>query len=1022
MPFLKGNDKEAARIHENYQKTNDQKAFLRAARDFLRGGSTASSSTSNNSIQHSEAINRPTSIPSNPFSDPTPTAESAAVQVNQSPAEFVTPSGVAPPNKEDSAIDMSSIERGLGELISDEPVVSISGTSIWGSSSSASGAGSSSAWPLSSAIDQAISTKQTLLEEAITPKKQDPPSTKIQSESKAKKEIPQPKRLWCHFEEQPGRLFVNGCSGENPNMSLYFGPRDEMTAQWIIPINYLREYASSKAMSSETSLDQLLSGLVVGLFRRGCTENGSQASIISKSVTGDHNRSFKFWKDASTGTIRGEVPFFSPRTPGCVLFRLYWENDPLYTLAMGPAILVRSEERDFESSIRFVLSNFKGKKANPTSLSSLNSLAAILETPLTRPNESASRAAWGCIQEARKVIEACADEYLKTSERLLILEGEVEHLKKQVEEEDTRSGDNSYPESDGQSHDKTEEATTPSDKLREKLRSLMSGRASCERKWRDSQLSFAGILKAIVTNRSISVLLRREMLVKLRLEYELWCPLCEEFAKLSDDHHVWYEPIRKLPASVTGAHFAAFAEARTKMQISNLGFDPNTVELGDILYLTDKSTGGKSVNTGAVSVFNNLSTAMGQYFQDVFVNENEVGQKRELIRQKTEAIVESCKAFPVGTKVAVFGSSANGFGSPNSDIDMCLQIPGSMSLSEDAGSEAMAKLAEKLGESGMEDVDISRLNARIPIIMYHCPDPLSTNSSSAEALECDLSMQNPLAVLNTSLLRAYAEITPVTRVLACIIKRWAKARDINSPARHTLSSYGYIIMLLHFLTIHERSGNGLVSRRPTGDAASRSTSLPLLPNLQWMDPRWLASPQTIPYSEMTRRPQTVIQHPREDDKKVNTYFFRPQSTQERSVTRMAFAGQDLSLAILLASFFRYYAYEFDYKKFVVSLHSTSTNGMVEREVKAELDGWRNYSAALTIEDPFETFYDIAHVLRGGYYHRIRREFTMAYSKLADVTSGKASSCGKDNLQAMTGGEILDWLCEPLTNEKESSLD
>ena len=31
--------------------------------------------------------------------------------------------------------------------------------------------------------------------------------------------------------------------------------------------------------------------------------------------------------------------------------------------------------------------------------------------------------------------------------------------------------------------------------LREKTRALMSGRASCERKWRDSQLAFASILK-----------------------------------------------------------------------------------------------------------------------------------------------------------------------------------------------------------------------------------------------------------------------------------------------------------------------------------------------------------------------------------------------------------------------------------------------------------------------------------------------------------------------------------------------
>jgi DNA polymerase sigma len=284
-------------------------------------------------------------------------------------------------------------------------------------------------------------------------------------------------------------------------------------------------------------------------------------------------------------------------------------------------------------------------------------------------------------------------------------------------------------------------------------------------------------------------------------------------------------------------------------------------------------------------------------------------------------------------------------------------------------------------------------------------------------MECDLSMHNPLAVLNTSLLRTYAEINPVSRVLASVIKRWAKARDINNPARHTLSSYGYILMLLHFLTYHQRSGNGLVS--PVGRSA-RGQAMPLLPNLQWMDERWPQSPTGTPYTEYNEQPKIPMQHPLEENANVNAYFYRPNSAMLSNLQRL-FPGQDLSLAILLASFFRYYAYEFDYKRNVVSLNSTVTHGIVEREVKAELDGWRNYSAALTIEDPFETFYDVAHVLRGGYYHRIRREFAVAYSKIADVASGKTSSLWNNrvvDLTNMSGMALIDWLCEPIALERE----
>jgi hypothetical protein len=188
-----------------------------------------------------------------------------------------------------------------------------------------------------------------------------------------------------------------------------------------------------------------------------------------------------------------------------------------------------------------------------------------------------------------------------------------------------------------------------------------------------------------------------------------------------------------------------------------------------------------------------------------------------------------------------------------------------------------------------------------------------------------------------------------------------------------------------------------------------------------MDERWPEAPAGTPYMEHSEPPRVPMKHPLEENVKVNTYFYRPNATMLSNLQRL-FSGQDLSLAILLASFFRYYAFDFDYKRHVVSLNSTVAHGVVEREVKAELDGWRNYSAALTIEDPFETFYDVAHVLRGGYYHRIRREFAVAYSKIADVASGKTTSIwnnGTVDLTNMTGMALIDWICEPVaTTDRE----
>lgn len=1108
MPYLKGDNAEATKIHEDYQETNDQKAFLSAARSFLgreqqrkQGGAPlpseshqAKSSPAPPSQAHMSlgpSVIQPPSIertqrlgPASLFPGPQQqTSAGATLSIpgfsgsnlfapNQDPPGFTGHNSTPSRTSEVTGLNnMQSIEDGIESLFRSEPVPG-NVSSIWGASPSPAASVISPPRPNNNTQPK-VSSPWGNPNQLLTPSRPaaplppsfaqpsqnqhpqhasrptnaslqlapgTPPTRPINSQSNTPKSLPSapatpkptndandapkttrkeaipPKRVWCHFEEQPGRIFVNGFDGSDSSLVLSAAPRQEMTALWSLPLSYLNQ-----KRPGAKSLQEALDGLTVGLFRRGCTENGTQASIISKKAVGENNRSYDFGVDPQSNSVRGKVPFFSPRTPGHVLFRLYWEEEPLYTLAIGPTIHVRVVESDFDSSIRFILSNFKGKKSNPTSLSSLNSLAQVMETHLTSPNDSAARAVWGCIQEARKVVEACAQEYQKTTGRLAQLEDTVEDLKKQVEEEDAKSHDASTQDDDDD-HGLSEAAVT----LREKTKALMSGRASCERKWRDSQLAFAMILKAAVTNPSMNMLLRRDMISKMRLELELWCPLSEEFALVDEDDRMWYDSLREVSQNVTNDDYQSYAQARTKMQMRTLGFELNTLSLDDVLYPRNLGTPNqRSMDPGSVTVFNNMSSAMGQYYQELHANEEQVVRRREMIRERTEKCVRECGVFPPGTSVVIFGSSANGFGSPESDIDMCLQLPPGSSLGDDdeSGAAAMAKLAESFEQAGMKEVDTARLTARIPVIKYHCPDPLSSEDDES-LIECDLSMHNPLAVLNTSLLRTYAEITPVTRVLASIIKRWAKARDINNPARHTLSSYGYLIMLLHFLTYHKRTGDGLVMpiAPPEGDEKYRSQpsqqGTPILPNLHWMDPSWPTYPRGTPYRELPSLPRNMIQHPIEEGKTVNTFFYKPSTPNDKAVLQMLFPGQDLSLAILLASFFRYYAYEFDYKRFVVSLHSTATRGLVEREVKAELDGWRNYSAALTIEDPFETFYDVAHVLRGGYYHRIRREFAVAYSKIADAASGRAGSWSKGDLRSMSGRELIEWVCEPIEREHQ----
>jgi hypothetical protein len=212
--------------------------------------------------------------------------------------------------------------------------------------------------------------------------------------------------------------------------------------------------------------------------------------------------------------------------------------------------------------LRFILSNLKGKKVNPTSLSSLHALALVMEQvqvggaapnhqnhqqqqppPQQQPFlESAGRALWGCICEARKVVDACALEHEKTNHRLAALEQEVEALKEEITTtaktraesediakavavaaviDDDEDGDDplddlaaaiaddfldsadtepkhhrhNHTQAGGEDDDEDDPIASATAILRDKTRTLLSGRASSERKWRDSQLAFASILK-----------------------------------------------------------------------------------------------------------------------------------------------------------------------------------------------------------------------------------------------------------------------------------------------------------------------------------------------------------------------------------------------------------------------------------------------------------------------------------------------------------------------------------------------
>ena len=112
--------------------------------------------------------------------------------------------------------------------------------------------------------------------------------------------------------------------------------------------------------------------------------------------------------------------------------------------------------------------------------------------------------------------------------------------------------------------------------------------------------------------------------------------------------------------------------------------------------------------------------------------------------------------------VNVFGSTGNNLGTSDSDVDVCL-------TTDWKELEHVCSLAELLANHGMEKV-VCVSSAKVPIVKVWDPEL---------EIACDMNVNNPIALENTELIRAYVALDPRVRPLAMIIKHWAKKRMLN---------------------------------------------------------------------------------------------------------------------------------------------------------------------------------------------------------------------------------------------------
>jgi DNA polymerase sigma len=159
-----------------------------------------------------------------------------------------------------------------------------------------------------------------------------------------------------------------------------------------------------------------------------------------------------------------------------------------------------------------------------------------------------------------------------------------------------------------------------------------------------------------------------------------------------------------------------------------------------------------------------LTTDMVELYNRLLPSQ-ESEQRRKMLVEKLQLILrERWPGYQI--KVNVFGSTGNKLGTTDSDVDICI-------TTDCKELEQVCVLADCLANQGMQRVVCVSV-AKVPIVKIWDPDL---------RLACDMNVNNPVALENTEMIRAYVEIDERVRPLAMIIKHWTKRRVLNEPGR-----------------------------------------------------------------------------------------------------------------------------------------------------------------------------------------------------------------------------------------------
>lgn len=709
----------------------------------------------------------------------------------------------------------------------------------------------------------------------------------------------------------------------------------------------------------------------VGLFRSN--QRDSQKYLVLKTLR-------RPARIRAGERYKRHIRFYAPRGHGNYEFRVFNDDaaDPDEPVAVSELLRVEIQGVDLPESLRFVAKQLGELTFNGDTVVrrdvyrasfAISSLRTLLQraTEVLRNKDTAS-AVWRCVCESRRQAMDLAQ---------LLDRDDLED----APAEDGAGGAGGHAGEPGAAPTAPPAAGAPDAEGRPRGessadggdgagegqgRERVVGSAWKERERACFHAAVRSVMDEVLSKPSLRVLLSPERLRLLRSWRDSYCPISERLLLLpGEDADVAAAP-RGGAARGDKSSAASNATAKDLERVGGPGGLPKHVAAHIEETFGIPATALVPPQLVPDAVCEKISDGVMKKVADLLPGADFGTTRLELCTRLSSML----SGLPEGTSIQMFGSTVNGFGSATSDVDMCLIQSAEAAKSKPWDPvEIVGAAASMLEASGMKEVN-ARTTSRIPIVMF--VDPVT-------GLSCDLCASNPLALRNTALLRAFAQIDARVRPLAYTLKHWASRRQINNPSGATLSSYGYLLLMLHHLM-----------SRPE----------PIVPCLAALPPDWSAP--TFEFDTPTSHLPNVL-HPNAEKRMYDTYFYDP---SDFSHLRAVAARNKESIGRLLLTFFWTYAFDFDSRRHVVSIRARAAGGgagprtpPVLKEDKVDQHKW-NPRPLLAIEDPFEHDYDVAHVLRHTTNSAIKAEMARAYALLVSGDEG------------VSGLELLAKVAEP----------